>query len=267
MKKLLIAAATGLTLSITNVAGAADLPSTITRAPAPLTRVAAYSWTGCYVGGGLTYGFWTQDLQPLAPGGVPAGVENTNGGRGWGGTVQGGCDYQFVGPWGGNLVVGLFGDYDWTSYSGTGVFSAAALVPGDVRGSEKMTSAWAAGGRLGVVPAAIPQLLVYVSGGYTQATFDPVTLFAGFSGAPIGTFLDQHTYSGYFIGSGYEYALSWLAPGLTWKTEYRYSDFGTDRLPELLVVNGSPNGFTKDSRMVVQTIRSELVWRFSTFWR
>jgi outer membrane immunogenic protein len=259
MKKILVIAWAAIA-SFASQAVAADLPARFSKAPPALPAVA--NWTGCYLGGGFGYGTWTQDLQARDLTGLPAGTSNTNGGRGWAGTVQGGCDYQFGSTSSGSLVIGAFGDYDWTGYKGVGVISAAALVPGDVRGNENMSSAWAAGGRIGWVPAALPQLMVFVSGGFTQANFDRTDLFYGFTGAPEGTYLAAHTYNGYFIGSGYEYGIGFL-PGLFWKTEYRWSDFSTDHLPELSSASGLPNGFTKDSHEFVQTIRSELIWRFN----
>ena len=49
---------------------------------------------------------------------IPARSDTvTNGGRGWFGTVQGGCDYQFAGPYG-NWVIGAFGDYDFSNIHG-----------------------------------------------------------------------------------------------------------------------------------------------------
>ena len=41
----------------------------------------------------------------------------STGGKGWFGTVQGGCDYQFkTGSWA--IVVGAFGDYDFADIKG-----------------------------------------------------------------------------------------------------------------------------------------------------
>ena len=41
-------------------------------------------------------------------------LPNDNGGRGWFGTVQVGCDYQI----GSNIVIGAFGDYDFSGIKG-----------------------------------------------------------------------------------------------------------------------------------------------------
>src|ERR1700678_3910028 len=57
-----------------------------------------YNWTGCYIGGGGGYGMWNQDSHVNSPAGVPISLTTTNGGRGWFGQGQAGCDYQFTAP-------------------------------------------------------------------------------------------------------------------------------------------------------------------------
>jgi outer membrane immunogenic protein len=84
----------------------------------------------------------------------------TNGGRGWFGTVQGGCDYQFS-----QFVIGAFADYDFSDIEGRWGNSGGGRT-----GNEKQSSSWAAGGRIGWV--ALPNFLTYFSAGYTQAHFD-----------------------------------------------------------------------------------------------
>ena len=76
--------------------------------------VAVYSWTGCYVGAGGGYGMFESGDPVSSAGGVPFGWRNDNGGRGWFGTVQVGCDYQV----GSNIVIGAFGDYDFSGIKG-----------------------------------------------------------------------------------------------------------------------------------------------------
>ena len=134
MKKLLIAAAAMALL--TGSAQAADIP-----APAPAYKGPAMvappraTWTGCYVGVGGGYGMWNQEHTTYDAAGVSYFREVTTGGRGYFGTVQGGCDYQVS-----QFVVGVFGDYDFSSLKGTynDVFRATS-------GSEKLKWQWAAG--------------------------------------------------------------------------------------------------------------------------
>jgi outer membrane immunogenic protein len=248
MQKL---ALVGLAVLLAGSASAADMRIPA-KAPAP-TPVVTYHWTGCYVGAGGGYGMFDQESQFIDTG-VAVGLTSDNGGRGWFGTVQVGCDYQV----GSSFVIGVFGDYDFASIKGN--MHPAAFGGGGLIGEEKLKSSWAAGGRIGWLPFQSQQLLVYVSGGYTQARFDAVDFTSIFGGGVVNTMV-KHTYDGYFIGSGYEYQLSWF-PGLTWKTEYRFADYGTERVQMAAGTFLLPNDHL-DNRKYVQTIRSELVWRFN----
>jgi len=236
MKKLAIAITA--VAAFTGSAIAADLPVKAVAAPMPVVR--AMSWTGCYVGVGGGYGMYNQDLSGASGSSSFIGGSGsetlTLGGRGWFGTGQVGCDYQFAPQW----VIGAFGDYDLSNITGH-IFDV----------DEKLSSSWAVGGRIGYV--LMPNLLTYVSGGYTQAHFDAILGCASCS-----TAIDAHTYSGWFLGSGYEYGLTWASPNLFWKTEYRFSSYNKDTLPVSCDVT-----CTLDSQKWVQTIRSELVWRFN----
>jgi outer membrane immunogenic protein len=238
------------------------------RAAAPVAY--APTWSGCYIGGGGGYGMWNQENTTFRDTGLlglrQLSDTTTTGGRGGFGTVQVGCDYQFN-LLGYNAVIGGFGDYDFSSLKGQ------LTVPGTgLLGQEKMSSAWAAGGRLGVV--LFPNLMTYVSGGWTEAKFDSVnfTTIGGLSDSsflPIGVSADrswnQHTYKGWFIGTGDEYALNFL-PGLFWKTEYRLSRFDAEINPLIVTSTGLRGLDSVDSKKWVQTIRSELVYRFNWDW-
>src|SRR5262249_726343 len=138
--------------------------------------------------------------------------EITAGGRGWFGTVQVGCDYQIDSNW----VIGAFGDWDFGNIKGN-----AGLPTTDLFGNERPKWSWAVGGRVGY--CVIPNLLAYVSGGFTEAHFNGFALFTQFDGDPTGLSIPAHTYKGWFLGTGYEYGLK-LLPGLFWKTEYRFSE-------------------------------------------
>jgi outer membrane immunogenic protein len=232
---------------------AADLPMKAPPAPAPV-----YSWSGCYLGGGAGYGMWNQDitaLDSLSPA-IPLTVTTTAGGRGWFGTVQVGCDYQFSGS---NWVIGAFTDWDFGGVNGT------ASIPGfELATREHQKWSWAVGGRLGYV--VMPNFLVYVSGGYTEAHFNASELVDVLDGDPTFTHLSAHTYTGWFIGTGYEYGLQQFVqwwPGLFWKTEYRWSEFRSTNLPFVDDISGIAFNEGIHSRKIEQAIRSELVWRFN----
>jgi outer membrane immunogenic protein len=251
MKKFL--ASMAITAGFAGSAIAADLPmKAAPLAPAP---VAISSWTGCYVGAGGGYGMFDQRHHTITAAGFGAGETDT-GGKGWFGTVQVGCDYQFADRW----VIGAFGDYDWSGLKGnlqpTGIIGAGGL---GVVGEEKQKDTWAVGGRVGYV--VVPRLLAYVSGGYTETRFDGVSFSNLATGTPAGVSMDAQKYKGWFLGSGYEYGLD-LIPGLYWKTEYRYSSYRAEN-PGLFAL--APVGLigVENSKKDVQTIRSELVYRFN----
>jgi outer membrane immunogenic protein len=237
-----------ISLALAGSAMAADLRAPAYKAPGPAP--VAYNWTGCYLGAGGGYGMWSQEVQGIDTNGFSTGTSTDNSGRGWFGTVQVGCDYQA----GSNFVIGAFADYDFRGLKGD-----VAIAPiFAYYGHEKNKSAWAAGGRVGWLP--FQQLLVFVSGGYTEADFDQVNVVS-IIGVPNNQALRKHTYSGWFIGSGYEYGIGWL-PGLFWKTEYRFSDYGTDRVFFFDMASGVDN-LSIDSTKRIHTVRSELVWRFN----
>jgi outer membrane immunogenic protein len=251
MKTAFIAAA--VLAAVAGSALAADIPPPRMSAKAPATVHPVATWTGCYLGVGGGYGMWNQDHTTVVDGtGVLASGEITTGGRGWFGTAQVGCDYQ----WGESWVLGAFGDYDFANMKGS--FTEPVF---NVIGREKLAWQWAAGGRVGYLIQ--PQLLGFFSAGYTQANFEQITL--GPAGAANTHQFLSNTYDGWFLGSGYEYRLAWLWPGLTWKTEYRFSQFQRDRL-QLQTIGGAPTGFAMDSNIYEQSIRSELVFRFDG-WR
>jgi outer membrane immunogenic protein len=254
MKRLVLALSA--VAAFTGSAIAADLPArTYTKAPAPVAY--APSWTGCYVGGGGGYGMWNQESTFFidGPPRTQATAATTEGGRGYFGTVQGGCDYQFaLASY--NLVVGAFGDYDFSSLK-------ANVSPGGLGlfGEEKMSSAWSVGGRVGWL--VTPSLLTYFSGGYTEATFDRTNFNSVILPAtPPAFFIDKRTYKGWFLGAGDEYALGFL-PGLFWKTEYRFSQFDTETNPLRVFTTGALFGDSIDSKKFVHTIRSELTYHFN----
>jgi outer membrane immunogenic protein len=213
---------------------AADLPARFPAAvPASYTPVT--NWTGVYVGAGFGYGLF--DVESTSAAGSV-----TTGGRGWLATVQLGYDAQF-----GNWVAGVFADYDWSGIkSRTNTFTGSSL---------KERSAWSAGGRLGYL--VVPQFLTYFTAGYTEARFQGITGVCVVAGC-LGAILPSQTFSGYFLGGGTEYALSWFGPGLTIKTEYRLAEYSRDTF-----AMPAPAGATVTMRPFVQTIRSELVYKFN----
>ena len=104
--------ASGSAALFSNPADAADLrPAYKAPPPAPAP---VYSWTGCYVGAHVGWGWGSNNMTENSIGftsaSATAGVD-TSGGL-FGGQV--GCNYQFAGNW----VVGLQGDFAGTDFNG-----------------------------------------------------------------------------------------------------------------------------------------------------
>jgi outer membrane immunogenic protein len=258
MKKIAIALTA--MAAFTGSAVAADMaPRAYTKAPVAVAPVA--NWTGCYVGGGGGGAYVKNDhndYATVAGRGVAVGdalgPNLSTGEDGWFGTVQAGCDYQFAGT---NWVVGLFGDYDFMSVKGD--TSIGGTSGPSVVGSQKLDSQWSIGGRAGYL--VLPQLLTYVSGGYTQGHWKSTDLTPFLGLVPTNT-LPGSTKGGWFIGAGDEYALSFL-PGLFWKTEYRYAEFDRANVDVLNFPAGTLSGTSSTQKFVEHSVRSELVYRFN----
>jgi outer membrane immunogenic protein len=262
MKKLLIGSTTFIAIAAFGLARAADMPPPAYKAPPPPAPV--YNWTGCYINGGVGYGMWKQDHYAEVGTLVETPTIST-GGEGWLGRVGGGCDYQFSMGNLGNWVIGAFGDYDFMGLSGSFIDPWTGWV-----GNENESGAWAVGGRLGYL--VTPTLLAFFDGGYTQANFDRINLsFNAVPSVSTGNYFPAQTYSGWFIGGGAEYALTWLPiPGVFWRSEYRYASYESANVP-MLTATGTPF-ITGDSvsgplsnhmQKYVQTITTSLVWRFN----
>ena len=269
MKAKILAAAALITLGALGAANAADLPM-----PAPASNAPppppVYNWTGCYIAGGGGYGWWNEDSQVVTTAtGAAVAAQVTNGGKGWFGQGQGGCDYQFnlpLGSWNIPVVIGAFGDWEGGSIRGTNSDPAAV-------GTENESATWAVGGRAGYL--VTPRFLTYFDGGYTQARFDQINFNfsgVGIAGGPAGTSIPATTYNGWFVGSGFEYALDWLpVPGLFLKTEYRYAQYNTATPGFFVTATGAPavlpgaGATSLNSTKYTQMVSSELVWRFNWF--
>jgi outer membrane immunogenic protein len=252
MKKFVLALTA--VAAMTGAASAADLAAR-PYTKAPVVAAPVVNWTGCYVGGGGGAAMTNNDHNDfITATGVAAGPNLTTGARGWFGTVQVGCDYQF----GGNWVVGAFGDYDFMDVHGD--ISAFGTTFTSEVGRQKQDQQWAVGARVGYL--IVPQLLTYVSGGYTQAHWKSTDLTAFGATTPFTT-LPGGTKGGWFIGTGDEYALTSFLPGLFWKTEYRYSEFDRANVSINVFGTGIPTGFSETQKFREHSVRSELVYRFN----
>jgi outer membrane immunogenic protein len=264
--KRLVVALTALA-AFTAPALAADMAARpYSKAPAPVAAVA--SWTGLWVSGGFGYGmaqYQHSEYDVVAPFGL-INYGQDAGGKGWLAKVGVGGDYQFGGSW----VAGVFADADWSRIGGqyninTSNLPAITVTGTNITGQFKNDYSWAVGARIGYV--ALPGLLTYFNGGYTQAHFQG-TNFLDTTAAVLATSisLGSHTRSGYFLGGGTEYAVSQL-PGLFWKNEVRFSEFGnrTHTLVCSAPAAGCAAGpiLNQTSRVYEQKATTELVYRFN----
>jgi len=216
------------------------------------------NWTGFYVNAGVGYGGWAADTTTVSP--VIAGPCNlctvqVQGGKGWLGVAGAGFDFQVM-P---KVVIGVFGDYDFTSFKGT-IQDQNPFFAADI----KQKSAWAAGARVGWLSA--PDLLAYVNGGYTSARFSGTNMVTTFVGTPTGFGTSAFDAHGGFIGGGTEIALHsvlglQLGPGWFWRNEYRYASYRKETLPDTNPAGGIASNITL--KPTVQTITSQLVYKFN----
>jgi outer membrane immunogenic protein len=233
------------------------------RAPPPVAAV--YNWTGFWISGGFGYGL--ADTERSVTGAVAPfpifDFGHDNGARGWLAKVGAGFDYQIM-P---SIVIGAFADAQWSDIKGNHSFNCpgGCLGPTGYIGRIKNDWSWAVGGRIGYV--ALPGLLTYVNGGFTESNWTQINYLDAAFATATGLVLPSQRRNGWFVGGGTEYAVNFL-PGLFWKSEYRFSDFGNRTEAQLCVVAGpcGAAGTTHSldrTRIFEQTITTELVYRFN----
>lgn len=262
MKKLVLALTA--VAAFTGSALAADMaPRTYSKAPAPVA--AAPSWTGFWISGGFGYGMGQyQSSNTDITGNVIYDPGHDAGIKGWLGKVGAGYDYQFGGSW----VLGAFADGTWGNVSGKNTFACPGACLGPTSGYNgpiKNDWSWAAGARIGYV--ALPGLLTYFNGGFTQADLKGTNYLTTFGLPPIlGQSIGDRRLNGYFLGGGTEYAISQI-PGLFWKSEVRFSSF--NNRTDANICTGpacAPLGAVGSydrNRLYEQAATTELVYRFN----
>jgi outer membrane immunogenic protein len=267
---LVIAGASAVTL-FSDPADAADLRAPVRAAPPPIAAP-VYSWTGCYVGAHVGWGWGhANHSQGSFTSGVTTASSglNTNGGL-FGGQV--GCNYQFAGwsPWSGsNWVVGVQGDFAGTDINGKGndefnrggPFGDFSPFAGD---SIALKTEWLASvtGRLGVT-AWNNQALFYVKGGgaWIRNQWDATHTGLVFNGdSQIGLFSENR--SGWTVGGGVEWTL-W-SPNWTAFVEYNFYRFddGTTQTSGCFEVDTCT---FRTGKLEINTVKVGVNYKFNWF--
>ena len=193
----------------------------------------AYSWTGCYVGAHLGWGWrsptgYRFEFRSYGPDGTRIAATNTldsNGGI-YGGQV--GCNYQFAGNW----VAGIQGDIAGTNFNGTVADPLDRLNVGTVtHGTLGVKTDWLASvtARLGIT-AWDNRALFYVKGGaaWDRNRWDlSQSSYCRFYGGCLNLFPDDRR-TGWTVGGGAEWVISPSWKNWTAFAEYNYYDFGND---------------------------------------
>jgi outer membrane immunogenic protein len=252
-------------LSSLSPALAADVVR-IVPTPPPVVAVApAFTWTGCYVGGHVGWGwgkkrFDNPDFAIFAP--IGESFDLAVNGLIAGGQV--GCDRQFQN----GVVLGFEGSGSWSNMKGSAAntFTVPGLITRD--GTAEADVEWLASMTVRV-GRALDRVLFYGKGGaafvgdtyrYSGLT-TCLTICIGPNPAPFD-FNGEEVRIGWTLGAGVEWAIhsSWSA-----KLEYDYFDFGTRRVtfydPNGFGILG-PVGLPVDVTQRIQTIRLGLNYRF-----
>jgi len=190
----LFAAAVALGVTAAN---AADLGQRPVYKAAPAPMMAAYNWSGFYVGGHLGYG-WSSEEARFATNGLSGATDPS----GFLGGAQIGFNWQT-----GAFVFGVEGDWSWTNADGSTTIGGTGVNANHnwyATATARVGYAW-------------DNWLWYVKGGaaWMDADYNITGLTA------VGD-----TRTGWTIGTGFEWALgnNWSA-----KIEYNYLDFGSER--------------------------------------
>ena len=267
MKKML-AGITGAALMAITPGNAADLGRPVYKAPPPVPApVRVFSWTGCYIGGNIGWG-WGRDTvsipnvaeitgEPELTGvSAPSETGNTSGVLGGG---QVGCNYQFAPNW----VIGVEGDGEAANIKGDATHSDSFTnpltgAPETVTGTTHRQTDWIASatGRLGWT---WDRVMLYAKGGAAWVG-------AKYS-ADLRAFDEQIETSvtplGWTVGGGVEWAFwnNWSA-----KVEYDYYDFSTRNLSLGGTIAGAPEVLPGvNIKETIQTVKVGINYRFGLY--
>jgi outer membrane immunogenic protein len=265
MRRELLAGVSTIALAIASVSAAtlfskpADAADLARKAPPPMAAPApVYSWTGCYVGAHVGWGWGhanhTESSFSASFHGSASGGLNQSGAL-FGGQV--GCNYQFWSNW----VIGVQGDLAGTDINGKG---SDPFDPTDAFDAIGLKTEWLASvtGRLGYA-FWNNQVLGYVKGGGAWARDRWDVSQSGFLGEFVfnsPTF--SETRSGWTVGVGAEWTL-W-SPNWTAFVEYNFYRFDDGGLQS----KGCGEGFTctfATNKQEINTVKVGVNYKFNWF--
>ena len=218
MRKFLILAVAAVVMPAGGVF-AADMAIKAPYGAAPVPYVAAYNWTGFYVGGEIGGGWATEQVTVVtnnAGASFPPGtVLNPVNDSGILGGIYGGYNYQIN-----QIVLGVDGDYTWARLTGSA--RDISSVNGNTAAESNAVN-WISTvtGRLGY---AANNWLFFAKGGWASAGFGASSVTTTPAGAFSGMTTSSETRNGWIAGGGVEWGLAahWSA-----KLEYDYVKFNT----------------------------------------
>lgn len=248
MRSVLLASVSIAALFIAAEANAADLA---VKAPRPMIAAPVYSWTGCYVGAHVGWGWGHNNHSQTSFSGGPVrtlgtGRINSSGGL-FGGQV--GCNYQFASNW----VFGVQGDVAAADINGVGSDPLTGRFGGHPN-TIAVKSDWLASvtGRIGYT-GFDNRALFYVKGGgaWIHNKWDLSNTAIFYPAA-----LVDETRGGWTIGGGVEYAFTQNWSGFA---EYNYYNFGNGKL---LASDTEGHSFNSD-KQTVQTVKIGVNYKFT----
>jgi outer membrane immunogenic protein len=209
MKKFLLVSLAGTAVMAAAPSDAADLGRRpVYKAPPAVMPIPMFSWTGCYVGGQLGWGWGNKDWQDTSSDGFFLGGHAviSDDVKGFAGGGQIGCNYQFSSNW----MIGIEGEALGAGIDGsvTDPFRPSQVL------SAKVDWIGAVTGRLGWT---WDRWVLYGKGGGAWAGDK---FHVNFSSTPFDA---SATRSGFTVGGGLEWA---FAPNWTVFAEYDFYDFG-----------------------------------------
>lgn len=258
MRRLSLAA-TAVSILLTGVAAAADLPAYTKASPPPAV---IYDWTGFYLGanaGGIWGGGRSTLVDFTSDGYDPGPTLTSSRSSSWVAGVHGGHNWQTAS----RIVLGIEGDFEFASHShsnsGPLLAAGAPFLNSLSNVSDRLNWLASARGRLGY---AVGSFMPYITGGSAVSeTRYSGYVTNGFGLAVSGPYSETRAHTGWVAGAGAEYMAS---PNWIFRAEYLHYAFGGER-----IVGATNPGFVAGARGVFtlggttyDTVRAGVSYKF-----